>query len=79
MSPPDERRQGTLEIVLAIVFLLPIAYVLSVGPVVKVAQLLEADRFADSLKTFYAPLVYLHDRTPLRQPLEWYVGAWGVR
>ncbi len=76
-----EARQSSLDLFLAVLVALPLFYVLSVGPVVKVATLLDKDGdvVTTPLKTFYTPLLIAHDRTPLRKPLEWYVKLWGVR
>lgn len=76
VSEPSDRRASGLEVVVIAVLALPVLYVLSVGPVVKVAQWLDLD--GDRLKTAYAPLIYLHDHTPMKKPLEWYIGVWGV-
>jgi hypothetical protein len=55
----------------------PLLYILSVGPVAAIwikFKLPEAP-----LETFYAPLIWLHGHTPLKEPLEWYVELWGVK
>jgi hypothetical protein len=56
---------------------LPLLYVLSMGPV---ALMAEKTRLPSRpVKAFYTPLIWLHDHTFLKQPLEWYVGLWGVK
>lgn len=42
--------------------------VLSIAPVAAAAEVLDVPR---------AP-VWLHDHTPLRRPLEWYMELWGL-
>lgn len=51
-------------------------YVLSIAPVAAVAEQLDLPR--DSVKRVYAPVIWLHDHTPLRKPLEWYMELWGL-
>lgn len=62
----------------AVLVALPLLYVLSVGPVAMCVE-----RFAPNMRrpvqAFYLPLRWLHDATPLREPLNWYVGLFGVR
>ena len=56
------------------VLLLPIVYVLSVGPVFAIAE-----RFrlrAEPLLLVYAPVTWLHRNTPLKRPIEMYVDWW---
>jgi hypothetical protein len=54
-----------------------VLYVLSVGPAVRAvrANLISGD----TAEAIYAPLVWLHSETPLREPLEWYTDLWGGR
>ena len=58
--------------------LIPMVYVLSIGPVE--ALINRGGRHRQMImtvcKTVYAPLVWLHGNTPLKQPLEWYVFFW---
>ncbi|MBM4780217.1 MAG: hypothetical protein GQE15_21145 [Archangiaceae bacterium] len=51
-------------------------YVLSIAPVAAAAEVLDLPR--DSVKRVYAPVIWLHDHTPLRKPLEWYMALWGL-
>lgn len=55
--------------------LLPILYVLSIGPVVFI--LLKMKTTMGPLEIFYAPVIWLHDHTFLTEPLENYVRWWG--
>ncbi|MFG0333962.1 MAG: hypothetical protein ACF8TS_11420 [Maioricimonas sp. JB049] len=52
-----------------------VLYVLSIGPVVCVAEKAGID--PKPLRMFYAPVVWLHDQTPLREPLETWGKLWG--
>jgi len=51
-------------------------YVVSIGPVVAVAQKAGIHP-GGPLKLFYAPVIWLHDLTPLKEPIEAYANAWG--
>jgi hypothetical protein len=62
--------------VVVALLLLPVLYVLSMGPVARFATTPGSRHAAQA---FYAPLVWLHDSTPLKGPLEWYVELWGVK
>jgi len=50
-------------------------YVLSVGPVF--AMIEYANYGKQSAETFYGPVIWLHDETLLKKPLEWYSDLWG--
>ncbi len=59
------------------IFLLPILYLLSSGPV---AWLFQVNNWStQSVKAFYAPVVYLHDNTALKNPIEFYFKLFGVK
>ena len=47
------------------------AYILSIGPVIYLAQ--TYDWNLDAFPTIYAPVKWLHDHTFLEKPLEWYI------
>jgi hypothetical protein len=52
----------------------PLLYVLSIGP----AGWLEKEGYLPrSVRSVYAPVIWLHDHTPLEKPLEWYGNLWG--
>jgi hypothetical protein len=53
--------------------------VLSIGPVVAIAERANTTQGLELLKTVYAPVIWLHDHTILRKPLEAYVELWGVK
>ena len=53
---------------------LPILYFFSIGPVVFLAE--KTDMYPDLLLKVYSPVVWLHDHTVLKKPLEDYVNFW---
>jgi len=55
---------------------MPIVYVLSIGPVGLIAKNHPGETAI--LRKVYAPVIWLHENTPLRKPLEMYVGLFGV-
>ena len=57
-----------------IIVLLPVLYLLSVGPAIRYQRsLLWAQPF---LEKFYSPLLWLHENTLLRAPLDAYARLW---
>ena len=77
MSPESKRTGSGAAVALLIAILLPILYVLSIGPVV---ALVEKTGVGDeAARVFYAPVIWLHDNTPLEKPLEAYAELWGWR
>lgn len=71
------RGSSAASVVALVMALVPLCYVLSLGPVAKAIDLLGVSR--EPAKAFYAPVIWLHDHTPLRRPLELYLSAWGVK
>ena len=65
---------------LAFVGLLALAllYALSIGPAALVLDH-HAPSLRSAARSFYRPLGWIHDKTPLREPLEWYVDLFVVR
>ena len=51
-------------------------YILSIGPVGAARNHVNLDISVDELRSFYGPVIWLHDNTFLKQPLEWYADAW---
>ncbi|MBN2192697.1 MAG: hypothetical protein JW751_07750 [Polyangiaceae bacterium] len=77
MVEPRQMDTGAVAAITAAILLaLPLTYVASLGPVAVVADALGADM--ETVKTFYLPVIWLHDHTPLREPLEWYADLWGI-
>ena len=59
--------------------LLPILYVLSMGPVAKYLSVMGASSEANNVaKAFYWPLIWLHGNTFMKEPLEAYMNLWGM-
>ena len=52
----------------------PPLYILSVGPTALLARWNSS--LIPPLGTFFAPLIWLHENTPLAEPLKWYVIWW---
>lgn len=77
-SPEPELGGRSLAWALWLVALLPLAYVLSVGPAAAIDHR-SGGRFREPIRAAYAPLIWLHDNTPMRKPLEWYIELWGVK
>jgi hypothetical protein len=78
MKPREARdRGGTWVALLGLTVMLLILYVASVGPIVMLSEGTGIGR--NVVRVVYTPLVWLHDKTPLRGPLEWYVGLFGIR
>jgi len=61
------------------VIVVPLLYVLSIGPVAAVVSRTNDTRIINSLEKVYAPVIWLHDHTILKKPLEAYVELWGVK
>ena len=59
--------------------LLPILYVLSIGPVAKSLSVMGASsEVINVAKAFYWPLIWLHENTFLKELLEAYMKLWGL-
>ena len=78
MSDARENKSISQKISVAIgcLFALVLIYVLSVGPVALYCEKMHSD--APAVRQFYLPLIWLHDHTVLRRPLEMYLELWGV-
>jgi len=75
-SPNRRARHSQLRwiIIASAMLLLPVLYVLSIGPAGWANQ---NGYLPDDIRGFYAPIVWLHDNTPLAKPLDWYGELWG--
>lgn len=52
-------------------------YVVSIGPVIALGHdVLGVDQ--DVFELLYSPVIWLHDATPLEEPIEWYAALWGI-
>lgn len=77
MDSETRRSRGGLAAALVIALLLPIVYVLSIGPVVYVLKTTGRNpELEEAAHVFYFPLIFLHQTTPLREPLDAYVEFW---
>ncbi len=56
---------------------LPLLYVLSIGPVAMFSM--KTGWSMRGGEVLYAPVIWLHDHTILKRPLEAYVELWGVK
>ncbi len=68
------RKSNSAAIAAIVLLLLPLLYVLSLGPAVMIY--VGSGVGGDFLDVFYYPLEWLRDNTPLEKPLEWYVDLW---
>jgi hypothetical protein len=75
MSSEEKERSGSLVWVIGVLALAPLLYVLSIGPVVMLCE--RAGVNGGAVRMVYAPVIWLHNNTPLQKPLEWYAGLWG--
>ncbi len=53
-----------------------IAYILGIGPAALLHEKTASARMKSGLETAYAPVIFLIQETPLRQPGEWWVSKW---
>lgn len=73
----NSRQSSNSSAIAAVVVLLPLLYAFSVGPAIYCMEKFHATASVKApLRTFYAPLVLLHDHTFLKQPLESYERWW---
>ena len=77
MDSQTRRWRSGPAIALVIALLLPMLYVLSIGPAVYVLKATGPNReLEEAVEVFYFPVEFLHQTTPLRGPLEAYVEFW---
>ena len=77
MSAESKRTGSGAVVALVLAVLLPALYVLSIGPVVALVE--KTGVGGEEARVFYAPVIWLHDNTPLEKPLEAYAELWGWR
>lgn len=76
MAERDEHRERLrVGIAAPLLALLPVLYVLSIGPVVAVVE--KTGVGEEAAHALYLPVVWLHDHTPLEKPLEKWGELWG--
>lgn len=56
--------------------MLPVAYVLSIGPAGAFVTTHRVPLMHSYLQKFYEPVVWLHDNTPMKGPLEFCAPYW---
>ena len=76
LSPDSKGSSGWLVLFLIVA---PLLYVLSIGPVAALVSRANNGLNAASLRKIYAPVIWLHDHTIMKKPLEAYVQLWGVK
>ena len=73
----DKNQQGIGSFLILVgVILLPVLYVLSIGPVAWSYE--QMGWTPGMMRAFYLPVVWLHEHTFLKEPLEWYLRLFGV-
>jgi len=77
MNAPTRRWKGGPAIALGMALLLPILYVLSIGPAAYLVRATgPSPELEEAAQWFYFPVVWLHENTPLHKPLNAYVEFW---
>ena len=71
-SKETSRRSGSFTLLLAAI---PVFYVWSLGPAVRWHSACPPS-MQKVIQAVYAPLEWLHDNTPLKEPLKRYVDMW---
>ena len=74
MESREERGKSKQLSILGLAFMLLILYFASAGPVAMFVK--RAKTGGQVAGIVYAPLIWLHDRTPLEKPLDWYLALW---
>ena len=77
MDSDKRRSRSGPALVLVIVLLLPVLYVLSIGPAALVIQATgQNDELIAVVEVVYYPVMWLQEHTPLADPIGWYVELW---
>jgi hypothetical protein len=77
MPSEEKERSRGLYWVIGVAVIGPLLYFLSFGPVSVLWVRMQWS--PGPFETFYAPLYWLGEHTPLAGPLEWYNGLWWPR
>lgn len=64
----------TFHYVIAVVIGLPLIYILSVGPAIVIV--VKVPKLREPVHTVYAPMIWLHDHTSLKQTMDPYLAFW---
>jgi hypothetical protein len=73
----DERRKGGWWGVALALAILPVLYVLGLGPAARLVNRgAVGSPAAEAIATFYTPLDWLAETPSLGEPLRWYVSLW---
>ncbi len=75
----DIGSKGSSGWLLVFLFAVPLLYVLSIGPAAVLIIPAQDQRIVRVFERIYAPVIWLHDHTLLKEPLEAYVESWGVK
>jgi hypothetical protein len=77
MNSQSRRWRSGWALALAMALLLPALYVLSIGPAVPILEATGPNyQIEEAARMFYFPVIWLHENTPLEEPLEQYVEFW---
>ena len=74
MKSREEPEQSSRLSILGLSFMLLIFYFASAGPVAMFVK--KAKTGGQVAGVVYAPLIWLHDKTPLEKPIDWYLALW---
>ena len=78
MDEEEDKSTGSTGFIIACAaIVIPLLYVLSIGPVAMVCEKTNIPHeIEQGFELFYAPLIWLHDHTFLQDPLKEYVMWW---
>jgi len=76
MSDPAEKGHLTriLHHITVAAVVLPLIYLLSVGPAVVIV--VKVPKLRNPVRAVYAPMIWLHDHTSLKKTMDSYLGFW---
>ncbi|MEZ5384746.1 MAG: hypothetical protein R3F13_04450 [Prosthecobacter sp.] len=73
----EDSRPDSSSAVWGLLVVLPLAYLLSIGPAVYFMKKLHASSaVSDTMGVVYAPVLWLYDNTSLHKPLDRYANWW---
>lgn len=72
---------ATFGVVVGGLALIVVLYFASIGPMILLCDSHRprgrCDSIEPALRVFYAPIIWLHEETPLEGVVDWYVDLWG--